>query len=123
MRLLKKTTVAVASLVLSVWAGPGMAAVAQFGASITQVLVSGSTEHGGCMIKLDRNPRSSIGACGNHWLSMDCTTNQINEEVAAYRLLDVSQMALAMRKRIWVVFTDDAIINGYCVATRIHVNR
>lgn len=117
-----KTVITFSALVMAaVIIGPlARADTATITAVVTRVLVTGSTNLGGCMAKLSVDPASVLPLCAPGWVTFSCTGN-FTDPVRAYRMLDQAQLALAADKKVVVWITDANRHNGYCFATRIDV--
>jgi len=102
--------------------GPALAASGYVVALVNRVLVTGDETFGGCMAALSVNPQNVLPSCQPWWVSFSCS-GDFTDRVRSYRMLDVSELALATGKQVQVFFRDDMKHNGYCVAHRIDVVR
>jgi hypothetical protein len=103
-------------------AGPALAASGYVIANVNRVLMTGDTTFGGCMAALSVSPQSVLAGCQPWWVTFSCT-GDFTDQVRAYRMVDVAELALAAGKQVQVFFLDDLKHNGYCFASRIDVMR
>lgn len=98
-----------------------LAASSAFYANVQQIFVHDTT-HGGCLIKLTKNPASSLGACGANWLTLDCLAEfpESTKSIASQKL-GMAQLAFITEGQVRVEFTDSRIVNGYCFARRLDI--
>ena len=102
--------------------GPALAASGSVIANVSRVLVNADSTYGGCMVALTVNPQGVLPGCQPSWVSFSCT-GDFTDQVRAYRMVDVAELALATGKQVQVFFRDDLKHNGYCFASRIDVLR
>jgi hypothetical protein len=121
----QSTRIACFIAVLSPFSGYVSAATAFINyASVTSVLVSSATDgtYGGCMVALSLNPKSTLAACGNTWVTFGCDGVLVADPVRAYRLLDQAQLALVTSRKVQVGIDDTKKSpEGYCFAWRMDV--
>jgi hypothetical protein len=103
-------------------AGPVLAATSYVIANVDRVLIYGYNTFGGCMAALSVSPQSVLAGCQGSWVTFSCT-GDFTDQVRAYRMVDVAELALATGKEVQVFFRDDMKHNGYCFAYRIDVLR
>jgi len=89
-------------------------------ANVTRVLIASDISFGGCMAQLSVSPQTVLPGCQSSWVTFSCS-GDFTDEVRAYRMVDVAELALATGKRVSVFFRDDQKHNGYCFAYRIDV--
>jgi hypothetical protein len=115
---MKRSTInAALALGLLAIAGSSVADTASYRGKVTRML-SSESDFGGCMIATDVNPKDSLPACKNTWVTLSCDGGHLPKDVSR-RLLDQAQIAYALNKPV-VIFIDDARRNnGYCLGYRI----
>lgn len=89
-------------------------------AGITRVLAHKENLFGGCMALMSKAPSTVLPDCVSRWISFSCT-GDFNAKDHANRMYDNAQMAMALNRRVKVVFSDLRKHNGHCVAHRIDV--
>ena len=112
---------AVVFTVLLTFSGVVGAASSAFYANVTQIFVHDTT-HGGCLVKLSKNPATYLPACGANWLSLDCLAEfpESTRSIASQKL-GMAQLAFITSGQVRVEFTDSRTVNGYCFARRLDV--
>lgn len=90
--------------------------------TVTNVLVYADNTYGGCMAALAISPTTTLAGCGASLVTFDCAgVFPTTDIVRAYRMLDQAQLAYALKRNVYVTFTDTLKANGYCFAKRIDV--
>jgi hypothetical protein len=88
--------------------------------TVNSVLIYSDATFGGCMAALAISPTTKLPGCGASWVTFDCANALgTTDTVRAYRMLDQAQLAYALKKNVYVAFTDSQKVNGYCFAKRI----
>ena len=88
-------------------------------AKVTQIIVDDS-RYGGCMARLNVNPATSLAACGNWYVTMDCLAEfPESTKSGAAQKLSAAQLAYVANKSVKVNVDDSRKANGFCVAIRI----
>ena len=107
--------------VLLAFSGVVGAASSAFYANISQIFVHDTT-HGGCLIKLTKDPAANLPSCGANWLSLDCLAEfpESTKSIASQKL-GMAQLAFVTSGQVRVEFTDSRKVNGYCFARRLDV--
>lgn len=115
------TRCAVAALALIAAAG-AHAADSSLRTKVTNVLVTADTKYGGCMTALLDSPTTKLAGCGASWVTFDCAGLFPDTDIVrSYRMLDQAQLGYALKRNVYVEFTDTKKANGYCFAKRIDV--
>jgi hypothetical protein len=94
------------------------AASAWLTTKITEVGLSGGNWGGGCRAKLTANPAVVIPGCMADWVTFSCS-GEFTDNVRAYRMCDLAQLALVTDRYVAVNVTDDMTANGVCFASDI----
>ena len=114
----------IAAMIMIAWAcitvhiSPAQASSGTVHANATMILMTGDTDFGGCMVRLDKPADSVLSSCPSPWISFSCT-GDFNAKDQAYKMLDLVQMSIALKTKVYVKFTDAQKHNGWCVAKRI----
>lgn len=116
----KLSSLIAAALAAALLSSPAFAATGSLTAKVVRTLVTNGSSFGGCMVALSVSPATVLPSCAAGWLSFSCT-GDFTDPVRAYRMLDQAQLAHVTGRNIFIQFTDAALHNGYCVATRIDV--
>lgn len=78
---------------------------------------------GGCVVKMTtdnasaQNPNSQDGACGNQWLSVDCSNDFITSKGLQSKTFDTINLAYVTNTTVRLNFRNDWKHNNYCVIT------
>lgn len=97
------------------------AAVSKLTAKVDRVLHMSDDTYGGCMAFVSVDP-ATVGLNCKNWVSFSCSGDFTSKD-NAYRMFDMSQMALALNKNVQVFVNDAKKHNGYCFVERIDVQR
>lgn len=115
---LKAVAVSVA-LLLGV-SGQAPAATGAVSSTVYGVLMYADSTFGGCMAYLSPGPQTVLPGCQSGWVTFSCS-GDFTDQVRAYRMVDMAQLALATSRQVYVEFRDDQKHNGYCFAYRFDV--
>ena len=88
--------------------------------TVKRVLMTSDATWGGCMAVLSPSPHTVLPDCYPGWVTFSCS-GDFTDQVRAYRMVDMAELALATGKNVQVWFRDDMKHNGYCFASRIDV--
>jgi hypothetical protein len=89
---------------------------------VTVTLVDASGFYGGCMALIDKNPKLTLPACRDNWVSFSCTGIYAPKDLA-YRMFETAQLALVTNKTVTLRIEDAKLHNGYCYASRIDLKQ
>ena len=112
-----KGVLPIAGLFVSLALGSGLthAAKHKVTGGVTDIVISNST-FGNCAIAVEGF--AAPGACGNKWISLDCSGDFMEKSIAR-SMLEVAQIASATGKDVTAYVDDAKRHNGRCVAYQI----
>lgn len=117
---LRLKAVAVAIVLLLGASGQALGAAGYVVGTVKRVLMTSDATYGGCMALVSPSPHTVLPDCLPAWVTFSCS-GDFTDQVRAYRMVDMAQLALATGKQVSVEFRDDLKHNGYCFAYRIDV--
>ena len=89
--------------------------------SVTQIYATEEERWGGCLIKTE-NPIDNNLNCKRAFVTLDCAgVLEGNSRGEGQRRLDVATLAMLTGGRVNLIVTDQARINGYCLAERVRL--
>jgi hypothetical protein len=111
------------TLLLAISAMPSFADKAWVtNATIQRSLVE-QGKFGGCMMQLDKSVKDTGLNCpAANWVSFDCD-GLYGSTLTSLRIYDTALMAFALEKTVNVRVDDTKFHDGYCVATRIDLQK
>lgn len=118
--LLRLKSFAVAVALLFGASGQTLAASGSVSSTVQGVLMFADSTFGGCMAYISPGPQTILPGCQSGWVTFSCS-GDFTDQVRAYRMVDMAQMALATNRPVFVSFRDDQTHNGYCFAYRFDV--
>jgi hypothetical protein len=87
-------------------------------ATIEQVLVSGTSQYGGCMVRVSPSAATVISGC-IEWLTMSCTGDHTSKS-AAQSMLSQAQLAMITGQPAQLQINNQKTHNGvFCFVERI----
>lgn len=89
--------------------------------NVTQVYATEEERFGGCLIKTADLIDNNLN-CKRAFVSLDCAgVLEGNSKGEGQRRLDVATLAMLTGGKVSLIVTDQAKINGYCLAERVRL--
>lgn len=111
---------------------PSFAVQGDMGSSVLSVLITSNPlpppatglYYGGCMARLADAISSASNSpnCPYNWVAFSCDGTYAPKDIAQ-TMLDQAQLALSLKKPVYIVVDDTKLHNGYCTAVRFDISQ
>ena len=117
-RSMKKFLAVISAILFSATAFAGSQSITT---NVTQVYATEEERFGGCLIKTADLIDNNLN-CKRAFVTLDCAgVLEGNSRGEGQRRLDVATMAMLTGGKVNMIVTDQARINGYCLAERVRL--
>ena len=117
-KLMKKFLAVISATLFSATAFAGSQSLTT---NVTQVYATEEERFGGCLIKTADLIDNNLN-CKRAFVTLDCAgVLEGNSKGEGQRRLDVATMAMLTGGKVNMIVTDQARINGYCLAERVRL--
>ena len=111
-------------LLIAFVAIPAGAATKKVYTGVNRIVMSDSTEYGGCLIQPSKRIYTSGTTCPFKYISLDCanvTGGEGSSKADGQRRLDLALLARLTNVELAFTINDARKVNGWCVADRVEM--